>query len=146
MPNPNPIDPSLLGIMPYQFPIEEMGQLPAVPSTGSNPLTGSAPRVWGQFQDPTFANFPQFLSPESRQHMTMPKDSPTPPISELDKWYQYALLGSLLGTVGAGIGQAFRPWYQPPPPMASPQAPQMPITAPAALQALTQTRAARKGF
>lgn len=63
-----------------------------------------------------------------------------------DKYYQYALLAGLLGSAGAGIGQAFRPWVKPPQPLPSPQAPQMPITAPTALQALTQTRAARKGY
>ena len=63
-----------------------------------------------------------------------------------NKLYQYAVLSALLGSAGAGLGQAFRPWIRPPQPLPSPQAPQMPITAPAALQALTQTRAARKGF
>ena len=63
-----------------------------------------------------------------------------------NKLYNYAILASLLGSAGAGLGQAFRPWVRPPQPLPSPQAPQMPITAPAALQALTQTRAARKGF
>ena len=63
-----------------------------------------------------------------------------------NKLYNYAILSAMLGSAGAGLGQAFRPWIRPPQPLPSPQAPQMPITAPASLQALTQLRAARKGF
>ena len=70
----------------------------------------------------------------------------TSPISNSDKLYGYAMLSALLGSAGASLGQAFRPWVKPPQALPSPQAPQMPITAPAALQALTQTRQARKGF
>ena len=79
-----------------------------------------------------------------------PSEIPTPTMptggDDTNKLYNYAILASLLGSAGAGLGQAFRPWVRPPQPLPSPQAPQMPITAPAALQALTQTRAARKGF
>lgn len=66
--------------------------------------------------------------------------------SNSDKLYGYAMLSALLGSAGASLGQAFRPWVKPPQALPSPQAPQMPITAPAALQALTQTRQARRGF
>ena len=68
------------------------------------------------------------------------------PVDPTNDYYKYAILASLLGSAGAGLGQAFRPWIRPPQPLPSPQAPQMPITAPASLQALASTRAARKGY
>src|SRR3990167_1815839 len=122
--------------------------MPPVPSLGGNPFNEGPQRVWGQYQDPTATNFPSFLSPESQKVMnpSMPKAPTAAQGSTTDDYYKYAILASLLGSAGAGIGQAFQPWVKPPQPLPSPQAPQMPITAPAVLQALTQTRAARKGY
>jgi len=139
-----PPDFNLLGIMPFMSSSgDEAGMPPAPTPMGGNPFVQS--QVWGQYQDPTAANFPSFLDPMSRQVMDEPKADKTT-ASDPNKLYNYAILASLLGSAGAGLGQAFRPWVRPPQPLPSPQSPQMPITAPAALQALTQTRQARKGY
>lgn len=112
-------DLSLLNIQPHRAPTPE--GMPPVPTTP--------------------------LSPEGADLMQgVQRGLQTPPVDPSNDYYKYAVLAALLGGAGAGIGQSFRSWVRPPQPLPSPQAPQMPITAPSALQALTQTRAARKGY
>lgn len=113
-------DWSVLNMQGHQAPMPDM---PPTPATAMPP------------RDPLIASL---LA--STAQGAAPAPDPT------NDYYKYAILAGLLGSTGAGIGQAFRPWVRPPQPVASPQAPQMPITAPASINALAQTRSARKGF
>lgn len=123
---PNSFDPSMAGMTP--------------------PDLGGMPAPIGPPADPSAASRDPLISGMLAQvQKDIGSGGAAQPLGG-DKLYQYALLSALLGSAGAGIGQSFRPWVRPPQPLPSPQAPQMPITAPSALQALTQTRAARKGY
>ena len=119
-------DWSLLNMGGHKAPIPE-GAMPPAP-TAANPST------------PPYGPGTMALLGNVQRDLTTPSADPT------NEYYKYAVLASLLGSVGAGVGQAFRPWVRPPQPLPSPQAPQMPVTAPASISALSNFHSARKGY
>lgn len=111
------------GIMPWVPPTE----LPDLPM-GGNPFMEFLP-ITGAYQGKKLEDFP-FLKNEET---ATPAD-----------WYKYAVLASLAGTAGAALGQAFRPRWGPPPPVAPPTPfSKGEVTAPASLSYLAATRRKR---